>query len=134
MMEEIIERVIERLKITRPIPLTREEIFRLGLQLGIIQECKGKKRHFFRIRPYTYDFPTKKQLLQRLKLAEEAFKRFGTKGTVTLPDGRRINRVVYELSEVLKKPKEEKPILTDEQLIKILSRFPYLALWLKKEK
>jgi hypothetical protein len=29
MMEEIVEKVIERLKITRPIPLTREEI--LGL-------------------------------------------------------------------------------------------------------
>jgi hypothetical protein len=130
---EIAEKVVEKLRLEKPIPLDRNEIFRLALALGIIQECKGPKRHFFRIKPYTDDFPTKKQLQQRLKLAEEAYKRFGTKGTVKLPDGREINKVVYELGQVLRKPKEPKPILTDEQLIKILERFPNLALKLARK-
>ena len=125
---EVTRRVLEALKLRQPIPLSREEIFKLAYRLGIIQYCNGPKRKFFRIRPYTYDFPTKKQLEHRLKFAEEAFNRFGTKGTVKLPDGREINKVVYELGQVLKKPKEPKPILTDEQLLRILERLRAIKL------
>jgi len=130
---EITEKVVEKLKLEKPIPLDRNEIFRLALALGIIQECKGAKRHFFRVRPYTYDYPTKNQLKARLRFAEENFKRFGTKGVVKLPDGREINKVAYEVSQIIKKPKEPKQILTDEQLIKILERFPNLALKLSRK-
>ncbi len=123
------EKLVEKIEVQK-IPLTREQLFRLALSCGIIQHCKGPKREYFRIRPYTYDFPTKRQLKQRLRLAVEAYKRFGEKGTVTLPDGRRISRVAYELSEVLKGPVEpkEKPILTDEQVMRILERFRLLSL------
>jgi hypothetical protein len=125
---ELTKQVLEKIELERPIPLTREQIFQLGLMLGILQHCKGPKREFVRIRPYTYNFPTKKQLQQRLSLAEEAFKRFGTKGIVELPDGRKINKVVYELGEVLRKPKEPKPVLTDEQVLRVLERLRSLSL------
>jgi hypothetical protein len=125
---QVTKKVLEKVELKKPIPLSREEIFRLGLRLGILQICKGEKRQFIRVKPYTYDFPSKKQIRQRYLLAEEAFKRFGTKGVVKLPDGREINKVVYELGEVLKKPKEAKPILTDEQVTRILERFRSLSL------
>jgi hypothetical protein len=125
---QVAKQVLEKIELKKPIPLSREEIFRLGLRLGILQHCKGPKREFVRIRPYTYDFPSKKQIRQRLLLAEEAYSRFGTKGVVKLPDGREINKVAYELSKVLKKPKEAKPILTDEQVLRILERFRSLSL------
>jgi len=116
------EEVIEKIEVAEPIGLTKEQLFKIALREGIIQYVRPSKRQrgYFRITPYHYKFPTKKMIRHRLKLAKEAYKRFGTKGIVELPDGRRISRVVFELGNVLKKVPEPKPILTDEQIERIV--------------
>lgn len=99
------------------------ELIKRGIKEGKLQIVWRNGKPYLRRTPYTYKNPTKFQLMQRLRWAKTAYNHFGKKGTVTLPDGRRISRVAYELMNKTRgKLSPEKPQLININVIKYILR------------
>jgi len=113
---EVVEQALKKLE--RGEKLTDEEVFQLALVTGKIEVAERNGKKFFRKRREYLDDPSKAPpniLDNWIKFGEKMMETRGTRGTVTLPDGRRICMPAYILMKEKLKTEAEKERLRLER-------------------